>query len=102
MSVFNWENESVEQQLAHDNSEAQIVENKRKFEVDREEKIYQASQYHPGATPLSKIVWDMMQTDRLSAMYFKHQVELDMDIHEAVEEACVKIGLSSDDFYFHT
>jgi len=98
MPVFNWENGSVDQQLAHDNSEAQISENKRKPDTDRDDAIYRASQYSPDGTPLSGIVMSMMRTDKMSALYFKYQISLDMDIHEAVEGACIALGLSSDDF----
>ena len=103
MPVFNWENEKAEAQIERDKFLSQALENKHKLDAKRDDEIYQAFQYNPSATPLSEIVFQMMQSNKLCKMCFKHQVNLDMDIYEAVEKSCIKLGFSSDNFapYLH-
>lgn len=96
--VFNWENESAEQQLAHDKFESQKIENRFNEYRHRDNELYEASLYSTKGTPLSQIVLGMMQAEKFSALYYKYQVHMDMDIHMAVNEACIQLGLSEDEY----
>lgn len=103
MTTFRWENESRQAQLAHDRFMAQALENKLKLEHRRDEQLRQCNQYNPGGTPLSDIVYTMISNGLMKATYYKNQVCLDVDIYEAVSIACIKLGLSSEDYspYLH-
>lgn len=103
MTTFRWENESTEAQLAHDKFMSQASENKLKLEQRRDEQLYQCHQYNEDGTPLSDIVYAMISNGLMKATYYKNQVCLDVDIYEAVSIACIKLGLSSEDYspYLH-
>lgn len=98
MTTFRWENESKEAQLAHDKFMLQALENKLKLEQRRDEQLYQCHQYNEDGTPLSDIVYAMISKGLMKATYYKSQVFLDISICEAVDTACIKLGLSSEDY----
>lgn len=101
--MFRWENESRQAQLAHDDFQSQILENKAKFDAKRDEELYLSSQYNPSGTPLSDLVLAMIQANTIKATYYKHQVSMNISIYDAVNNACILLGLSSEDFspYLH-
>lgn len=58
---------------------------------------------HEDGTPLSDLVLAMIQRNIMKATYFKDQVSMDTSIYDAVNNACILLGLSSEDFspYLH-
>lgn len=98
MTIFKWENEPKEAQLAHDRFMAQALENKLNYEMKKDKELYQSHQYNEDGTPLSDIIYPMIEKNLMKATYYKNQVCLDVDIFEAVSIACIKLGLSSEDY----
>lgn len=98
MTTFRWENESIEAQLAHDKFMSQALENKLNYEVKKDQELYQCHQYNKNGTSFSDIVYTMISENKVQAMYYKNEICLDVDICEAVDTACIKLGLPSEDY----
>lgn len=50
-------------------------------------------------TPISKIVLSMIEKNSMRSLWYKHQVYWDVeDVHEATTDACIQLGLSSEEF----
>lgn len=96
--MFRWENESRESQLAHDRFMAQALQNKLNEEVRRDEELYLSSQYRDDGTPLSDLVLAMVQKNIIKATYYKHQICMDTNIHDAVNNACILLGEDEESF----
>jgi len=48
--------------------------------------------------PFSKVVLDLIEADRASTLFDFTVVNRDMDLHEAINEACINLGLDEDDY----
>lgn len=53
------------------------------------------------AKKLSTIAIELIEKEKARAFFFKEQVVPDLEWGEAVEEACIRLGLGSEDFSPH-
>jgi hypothetical protein len=86
--------------LARDKQQGQIVENKEKERFETIEKIALAESFGDEfATPLSKIVEKMIESEVYSKLLIKQEVFMDFEtISEALTEACIQLGLPDEEF----
>ncbi|NJL83576.1 MAG: hypothetical protein HC890_12625 [Chloroflexaceae bacterium] len=86
-------------EIAQDRDWETILENKEKELDSREEALYRATEYGDPETsiPFSAIVLEMLTSGKVSRLYWVSDVNPDVDWHEAVNEACIQLGLGDDD-----
>jgi len=80
--------------LERDKSQGQIRQNTH----DRAHESLPEASFSDDGRKLSEIVLDLMANDKSHAVFWKEDICNDMDIHEAVNAACIALGLSDDDF----
>lgn len=98
MSGFQWDNERSDIQLAHDKAVQQARENQVRDQMQSMD--LPLPQYGGSdATPITQIVRDMIQNNQMRSLWFKQQVAWDVEtLSDAVDEACISLGLSSEDY----
>ena len=55
-------------------------------------------EYSKNGVRLSSLVTKMIEDGKVQALYFKDQINYDVAIHEAVNDACIDLGLSDEEF----
>ena len=84
-----------------DEWQAKILENKAIERAERHEKLLRAEEYGSSgsAEDLSVIVLRMIEQERYSCLMYKDSLRWDVDsVWEAVQDACIQLGLSTEDF----
>lgn len=92
---------SDDKALEMDKFQEQIRENQANEKFEHYQKLTEADEYGDGdkAENISEIVKKMIEQERYSKLTCKSHVIWDVDsIHEAVTEACIRLGLGSEEF----
>lgn len=87
--------------LARDKNQGEILENQANERAAIHERLLDAGEYATSndAENISEIVRKMIENEIGSKLVYKYQVIWDVDsIHEAVTEACIRLGLGDDEY----
>lgn len=90
--------------LAREKDLLQISENKDRERFEAIEAVANATVFGSSSTaePLSKIVQQMLEKGSYQALMLKSQIVWDVDsISEALNEACIQLGLDEEEFAPH-
>jgi len=80
--------------LERDKSQGKIRQNAH----DRRLDTPRSADFSDDGRKLSAIVLDLMKNEKARAVFWKEDICNDMDIHEAVNNACIALGIRDDDF----
>lgn len=79
----------------------QITENKDSQRFQIIERVQRSSDFGTAtnAKPLSSVVQEMLEQERYCQLFYKSEIQWDVEsISEALNEACIKLGLDEEEF----